>query len=932
MSFRGLLTGVSGLKAQAKKMEVIGNNLANVNTSGYKRERVNFHDVYYQVIRHASAGDGGNVGGINSQDIGMGVQIGSIDKIFSQGSRIDSGRTFDFMIEGDDFFVSKNRATNELMLTRNGAFQLDGERYLVDSVGNKVYGFNVDPHTQAAETMATSVQIDEDPIKAEATENVQMFNNIDSSLLKKFASDTSNAWEIFSGGENFGSMNAAITGLTGSRSSYASGYYQDSVQYIDSDAILDNGGRTISINDSPANLIEGFSVGDVISVRQGATQMQREITAIDISAGKLTLEAAASSAFVVNDYVEVVNISDGYSLRGSSGTSAIHNDLLRSQIAMVDQSGQLIASFYRVSSSPSEYSRTNASISGGGTVTLGTGEFSNMSELKDLLERTLRDTQLTHYASSDNLSLDIDPYDRISFNGSGLVNNFRLVINSDNKEMIDRFEGIAITDNGITATTQARIDSSGEILASPTLGLSSRSTNESKKWYHTNGVQTYGYSSSNEATGYGEFAGLRIDGGSNGKGYGVVQLSMVNALGDTVFQEFKLQSRFADPNDNEFSNMGELASLLESALRSTQFSTVAEEGELVADLTAGVSFTNGRLQVSTSNGSFRDLKINAVNDLTDPTNGVFRSDQDYFDTVLGQLSVGLNGKRGSSNAFVQPDMRAQTKVFDSQGNEHTAVTYFVRDRSAGLTNIEWKFKNALHPNVNTFSENSPNEQAIYRNTFNSVHDGPDSRGVIAFDINNGNILDSSSVNSDSRYSSSSSLSFIPQNASLEAATSSISIDFSRLTSYNGKSTVEGNNLDGYATGNLIRLATEESTGNIKGFYSNGQSRLLVKLGLMSIDNPEGLQKLGTSYFVQTVNSNTGLTIKGVDDIYPVDRIEGLSSDSIDSKVHGSSLEASNVDVTEELTEMIITQRSYSGSGKVITTLDDMLQEALGLKR
>lgn len=932
MSFRGLLTGVSGLKAQSKKMEVIGNNLANVNTSGYKRERVNFQDIYYQVTRHASAGDGRTVGGINSQEIGMGVQIGSIDKIFSQGSRIDTGRTFDFMIEGDDFFVSKNRATNELMLTRNGAFQLDGERYLVDSVGNKVYGFNVDPHTQAADTMATSVRINEDPIKAEATENVEMFNNIDSSLLRKFASDTTNAWEIFSGGENFGNMSTAITGQTGSRSNYASGYYQDSMHYIDSNAVLDTGGTTISISSTPANLIEGFSVGDVVSVRQGSSQMQREITAIDTANKKLTLIAAASSSFSQNATVEVINLSDGDSLRGSSGTSAIHNDLPRSQIAMVDQNGNLVASFYRVASSPGEYSRSNANVVGGGTVTLGTGEFTNMNELKDLMERTLRDTQLTNYSSSENLSVSIDPYGKISFTGNGLVNNFRLVMNAENTEMLDCFSGISMTDNGTTALTQARIDANGEIIAGPSLGLSGRTTNESKKWYEIIGLQNYGYNSSNESTGYGEFAGLRLDGGSNGKGYGVVQLSMINAFGDTVFQEFKLQSRFSNPNDNEFSNMGELASLLESALRSTQFSTVAEEGQLVADLTASVSFTNGRLQVSTSNGSFRDLKINAVNNLTDSSNGVFRSDQDYFDTVLGQLSIGVNGKKGSSNAFVQSDMRAQTKVYDSQGNEHTAVTYFVRDRSAGLSNIEWKFKNTLHPNVNTFSENSPNEQAIYRNTFNSVQDDPSSRGVIAFDINNGNILDSSSVNSDSRYSNSATLTFIPQNASLEAATSSINIDFSRLSSYNGKSTVEGTNIDGYATGNLIRLATQESTGNIQGFYSNGQSRLLAKMGLMSIDNPEGLQKLGTSYFIQTVNANNDSTIKSVDDIYPVDEIEGVSSDSIDSKVHGSSLEASNVDVTEELTEMIITQRSYSGSGKVITTLDDMLQEALGLKR
>jgi len=153
-----------------------------------------------------------------------------------------------------------------------------------------------------------------------------------------------------------------------------------------------------------------------------------------------------------------------------------------------------------------------------------------------------------------------------------------------------------------------------------------------------------------------------------------------------------------------------------------------------------------------------------------------------------------------------------------------------------------------------------------------------------------------------------------------------------LTSYNGQNTVIGTNIDGYGMGSLVRIVTEENTGNINGVYSNGKIRTLAKLGLMSISNPEGLEKTGSSYYTQTPNANAGGNSKGIDQIFAVGAQSPASSDSVTSKIHGGALEASNVDLTEELTDMIITQRSFSASGKIITTTDDMLQEALNLKR
>lgn len=933
MGFRGLFTGVSGLKAQSQKMEIIGNNLANVNTAGFKRDRATFSDVFYQVMAEGSKGDGADFGGTNPKEVGLGVAVASVDKIFQQGTKTETGRSFDFMIEGDDFFVAKNGATKDLMLTRNGAFQLDGDLNVVDSLGNKIQGFNVNRETQVVSTAASGIQIDSGTLAAKATTQVNLKDNIDSSATETQASTIANAWEVFSGGENFGRMTTAIVGSAGSKSTFGSGYYQDSVNYTDSSATLEAGLATIVLNSTPANLIEGFTVGNTVSILQGSNQVQRTITAIDTGNRRITLSSATPTSIVTTSSVSISNITDGAASRGTSGTSGIHNDVLRSEVNMVDANGRLLASFNRVASSPSDYNRATASITGGGgSVTIGSGEFTDIQQLTDLIERTLRDTQLTNYSASTDLNITLDKFGQITFNGAGLVNQFRLVMNATNTEMLDRFTGIAMTDSATTATTQARTDSSGNIITNPTLALGARSVSATKNWFDTTGLEDYGYSTTSSATEYGEFAGLRLDGGANGSGYGILQLSATNGLGTTSLSEFKLVARDADASNNEFSTMGELASLLQNALRSASFSSLAEDGALAADLTTNVTFTDGRLKFSTTNGNFKDLKLTPLNTTADTGSGLTRSDNANFGTVLGEIAQGINGKQGESNSFVQADITSQTRVYDSQGNEHTTVSYFLRDRSSGLTNIEWKYQVSLQPNVNTFSTNSPTDKTIYRDTFNSITDTSTVRGVVAFDINTGSVLTNASSSGDARYKSAGAITFVPKTSSLEASTSTIAVDFSSLTSYTGDNTITGSNVDGYTSGSLIRTATEQNTGSINGVYTNGQTRILAKIGLMHIDNPEGLQKLGTSYYTQTANSNASGITKGTDSIFAVGAAAGTTTDSIDSKIHGSSLEASNVDITEELTEMIVTQRSYSASGKTITTLDDMIQEALSLKR
>src|SRR5262245_44395242 len=94
-----LLTGVSGLASHQKMLEVIGNNLANLNSTAYKEQRVLFSDLLYSTLSAASSGSAGVLGGINPSQVGSGSQIASVDSNFSQGNLQPTGQPLDFAID-----------------------------------------------------------------------------------------------------------------------------------------------------------------------------------------------------------------------------------------------------------------------------------------------------------------------------------------------------------------------------------------------------------------------------------------------------------------------------------------------------------------------------------------------------------------------------------------------------------------------------------------------------------------------------------------------------------------------------------------------------------------------------------------------------------------------------------------------------------------
>ncbi|WP_075719339.1 flagellar hook protein FlgE [Roseburia sp. 499] len=143
---RSLYSGVSGLKTHQTKMDVIGNNIANVNTVAFKSSSTTFSEIMYQTISSAS-GATQTKGGINAKQIGLGVTTGSTSvNITSPGATQTTGDAFDLKITGDSFFIVNNGTEN--LFTKAGAFYIDGAGNLATKAnGYNVMGWQVDPAT-----------------------------------------------------------------------------------------------------------------------------------------------------------------------------------------------------------------------------------------------------------------------------------------------------------------------------------------------------------------------------------------------------------------------------------------------------------------------------------------------------------------------------------------------------------------------------------------------------------------------------------------------------------------------------------------------------------------------------------------------------------------------------------------------------------------
>lgn len=138
---RSLFSGVTGLRNHQTRMDVIGNNISNVNTVGFKRSSVTFADLFSETVSPAAAATA-TTGGVNPKQIGLGMSVNSIKVNHTPGSTQYTGNFLDFAIEGDGFFIVAT--PDGPRFTRDGSFNLDAAGNLVTNVGDFVQGFKTD--------------------------------------------------------------------------------------------------------------------------------------------------------------------------------------------------------------------------------------------------------------------------------------------------------------------------------------------------------------------------------------------------------------------------------------------------------------------------------------------------------------------------------------------------------------------------------------------------------------------------------------------------------------------------------------------------------------------------------------------------------------------------------------------------------------------
>ncbi|ARD49301.1 flagellar basal-body rod protein FlgF [Sporosarcina sp. P37] len=181
---RSMYSGISGLKNFQTKLDVIGNNIANVNTYGFKKGRTVFKDLYSQTVAGASE-PGANRGGVNPKQVGLGSQLATIDTIHSGGSMQTTGNTLDLAIEGDGFFIVGQDGGSEKFYTRAGNFYLDKEgdivdgdgRYLLDEAGTKIYVPLTSTSLSIGQDGAVNVVNEDGELEKLANVGLATFNN-----------------------------------------------------------------------------------------------------------------------------------------------------------------------------------------------------------------------------------------------------------------------------------------------------------------------------------------------------------------------------------------------------------------------------------------------------------------------------------------------------------------------------------------------------------------------------------------------------------------------------------------------------------------------------------------------------------------------------------------------------------------------------------
>ncbi len=790
---RSLWSGVSGLQAHQVAMDVEGNNISNVNTTGFKYSRADFGTMFSQTVKIATAPTDGR-GGSNPLQIGLGVSVSSTTRIHSQGSVQTTDKNTDVAINGDGFFMVSDDGGLTNYLTRSGDFKLDAYGNFVNNAGFVVQGWNINWDTQSIDSSRTPQNIFIDPgmhIPAAKSTEVAIKANLNSGL-------------------NIGTASRPL-------------YSLDSVHGFNQKT-----GETKDENDTGTTQFYTTSKNAV------------EVTEKGVDAGSL-FNANGQGLNLRDGQGIWVSYADAKYSTNQLGVNAFDPNLHQTQTAAFWGNGN-------------QKTRLDIVING---VTIQNDTIGSIDEAIAYINTFTAPTdarQGTGVRAVKNA--DGSGIDFVNDNADGTTDNMKninLVVNATNtagEAWTATWDAATNTFNQYTSIQQN--NASLWTATGGQAGTANNLTGGRSAQIIT--AHKYIYSSSPQTLPpmYNPDGGFAYIPGTQGGGGPTWNGTDTATIGSQNYYNAVMNGSLLNTNIRTFHTTEDLRELLQRDARygvdydgSGTFAAadVNENVKVVVNSSGAFSLTNvnetsnsptlvtggqGPLTFGPHNMNFN------ITAYTDERGTVSTND------AFTKIFKGLDGSFPAGNQVKQSELlklsafSAGLEIYDSLGSKHTLEVQFVKQSTTQDGGNEWQMiiRVPEPAEINTTGE-GPNNIIVGTARFNN--DGSLSNynpRTINFSPNNGAAPN--------------------QQIKLSFGTSGSN---DGLVSSNSASTLTGQATDGYTSGNLKPDAIRvDDKGNILGEFTNGKTFAVAKIAMASVANNSGLEEIGGNLFKVTANS------------------------------------------------------------------------------
>ncbi|HEF8653270.1 TPA: flagellar hook protein FlgE [Campylobacter jejuni] len=876
---RSLWSGVSGLQAHQVAMDVEGNNISNVNTTGFKYSRADFGTMFSQTVKIATAPTDGR-GGSNPLQIGLGVSVSSTTRIHSQGSVQTTDKNTDVAINGDGFFMVSDDGGLTRYLTRSGDFKLDAYGNFVNNAGFVVQGWNINWDTQSIDSSRTPKNIFIDPgmhIPAAQSTEVAIKANLNSGL-------------------NIGTASRPLYSLDSMH-----GFNQKTGETKD-----ENDTGTTQFYTTSKNSVEvtekGVDAGSLFNAKgQGLNLRDGQGIWVSYADAKFGTNKVGINAFDLNLHQNQTAAFWGNSNQKTKLDIVINGVTIQNDtIGSIDEAITYINTF----TAPTD------TRDGTGVRAVKNANGSGIDFVNDNAAGT------TDNMKNINLIVNANNTAGELWNAVWDNNNQTFTFNQGNAQ--GNAQGTPIINkNGSSLWTATNIIFTPQ---PPQVATNVQLTGELNAQIITAHKYIYNSSPQTLLPLYNPDGGDQYIPGNTQANADPTWAGTTNAhIASRNYYNAVIKGSFLNTNIRTFHTTEDLRELLQRDARygvdydgSGTFAAadVNENVKVVVNSSGAFSLTNVNKttqspQLSTGNNnpqgplnfSSHNMNFN-ITAYTDKRGTVSTND------AFTKIFKGLDGSFPAGNQVKQSELlklsafSAGLEIYDSLGSKHTLEVQFVKQSTTQDGGNEWQMIIRV-----------PEPAEI-----NTTGEGPNNIVVGTARFNN----DGSLSNYNPR-----TINFSPNNGA--APNQQIKLSFGTsgsndgLVSSNSASTLTGQATDGYPSGNLKPDAIRvDDKGNILGEFTNGKTFAVAKMAMASVANNSGLEEIGGNLFKVTANSGA--------------IVVGEAGTGGRGEMKTSALEMSNVDLSRSLTELIIIQRGYQANSKTISTSDQMLQTLIQLKQ